>query len=298
MTLIDALSADPDYTSLITLLQRAKLVPTLNKLNGSTFFAPTNDAIKRHASKNGLWQNVLDNLDTFVPDNVQAELRQQLFYHLLNTSIPGLPEDKAVSAYETLLYPHKPPEKPSHEPPPYPPWMPIPGGTLGGKSQRLRVARNGDISSVGVDAFGTGGAKITKEVKDAGNGILVGIGDVLEPPPNLGVSTFIRNRYKTTYAITFSATLVAQHERLSYFRKIMPPDLLKAINASSAMTLFLPVDEAWQQLNHIERLYLESEFSANDVHRILDMHALLEDRVLWSDTLSPGSNCESLLFFQ
>ncbi|PPQ62991.1 hypothetical protein CVT24_006097 [Panaeolus cyanescens] len=275
MTLVDALSADPDYTSLITLLQRAKLIPTLNKLNGSTFFAPTNDAIKRHISTNQLWQTVLDISDNLVPDNVQQELRQQLFYHLLNTSIANLPGDKAVDAYQTLLYPHKPPEKPSHDPPPYPPWMPIPGGTLGGNSQRLRVSTNGDSSSVGVDAFGQGGAKITKEIKDAGNGILVGIGDVLQPPPNL-------------------ATLVSQHERLAYFRKIMPPALLESINSSSAMTLFLPVDEAWQQLHPIERLYLESEFSANDVHRILDMHALLDNRVLWTDALSPGSNLTTL----
>lgn len=47
-TLVDALSADPDYSSLLRLLQRADLILTLNKLNGSTLLAPTNDAIKQH----------------------------------------------------------------------------------------------------------------------------------------------------------------------------------------------------------------------------------------------------------
>ncbi|KAG8963433.1 hypothetical protein FRC05_004736 [Tulasnella sp. 425] len=47
-TTIDGLSTDPDYTLLLRLIQRAKLVPTPNKLNGSTLFASTNDAIERH----------------------------------------------------------------------------------------------------------------------------------------------------------------------------------------------------------------------------------------------------------
>ena len=46
-TLVDVLNADKDYTLLLSLLQIARLIPTLNKLNGSTLFAPTNDAVKR-----------------------------------------------------------------------------------------------------------------------------------------------------------------------------------------------------------------------------------------------------------
>jgi len=186
MTLVDALNADPDYTSLLRLLQRTRLIPTLNRLNGSTFFAPTNDAIKKHASKNSLWQDVLDDTTGFVPDNLQEQLRQQLLYHLLNETLFTLPTDSNVLAYKTLLYPRKTIDPLPRDPPPNPPWMPIPGGTLGGEPQRLRVAARDQDAYVGVDTFGENGATITKGGQDAGNGMLFGIADVLEPPPDLG----------------------------------------------------------------------------------------------------------------
>src|SRR5580693_7458774 len=69
-TLVDALNADPDYTSLLSLLQKARLIPTLNRLNGSTLFAPTNDAIRRHPP--------LSRLSSLAGDNVNEQLRQEL----------------------------------------------------------------------------------------------------------------------------------------------------------------------------------------------------------------------------
>jgi len=185
-TLVDALGDDPDYTSLLVLLQRTKLIPTLNKLNGSTFFAPTNDAIKKHSLRNPLWRTALEDTTWLVPDNIQEKLRQQLFYHLLNETLLALPTEANVPFYKTLLYPRKPLDPPSREPPPYPPWMPIPGGTLGGEPQRLRLAAHDQEVRVAVDAFGKGGAKIVKGLQDAGNGILLGIDDVIEPPADLG----------------------------------------------------------------------------------------------------------------
>jgi solute carrier family 25 carnitine/acylcarnitine transporter 20/29 len=185
VTLVDALNADPDYSSLLRLLQKARLIPTLNKLNGSTLFAPTNDAIERHAMFNLLWQNILDYQDNQVPDNIQEQLRQQLLYHLLNDSLVGTPTDNNVQVLKTLLYPHKPHEPPSHDPPP---WMPIPTGALGNEPQRLRIASRDQSASVGTDAFGKGGVTIVKGKKTADNGVLFGISDVLEPPLDLGES--------------------------------------------------------------------------------------------------------------
>jgi solute carrier family 25 (mitochondrial carnitine/acylcarnitine transporter), member 20/29 len=181
-TLVDALSADPDYTSLLRLLQRARLIPTLNKLNGSTLFAPTNDAIKRHLSRNPFWASLLqqDHLD-----NVQEQLRQQLFYHLFNYNY-SLPTDQDIQTHRTLLFPHTPLQPPSQNPPPSPPWMPTPGGSLGGEPQRLRVVARDEAAWVGVDAFGKGGSQIIKAQTEARNGILFGIADVLDPPPDLG----------------------------------------------------------------------------------------------------------------
>ncbi len=191
-TLVDALSADPDYTSLLHLLQRARLIPTLNRLNGSTLFAPTNDAIKHYS--NSLWNSVLDDPPSILADNVQEKLRQQLFYHLLNYSISSLPDDsEPIKVLKTLHFPRTPVDPPSKEPPPSPPWMPIPGGSLGGEPQRLRVASRKESVWVGVDANGKNGAEVIKGQVDAGNGVLLGVNRMLEPPPDLGASSSIYN---------------------------------------------------------------------------------------------------------
>jgi len=188
-TLVDALSADPDYTHLIRLLQRSRLIPTLARLNGTTLFAPTNDAIERHAAYNSLWGVGLYEDEYLEPrDNIQEKLRQELLYHMLNGTLPPFPqpEEPTVQVHETLHYPRKPIDPPTGDPPPSPPWIPIPGGTLGGRPQRLRLASRSKGVWVGVDAFGKGGAKVTKGRVDVANGVLVGINAVLEPPPSLG----------------------------------------------------------------------------------------------------------------
>ena len=184
--LVDALSADPDYTSLLRLLQHAKLIPTLNKLNGSTLFAPTNDAVKRHSAQNALWRAALQGDTTDIRDNVQEKLRQELFYHLLdyNYTLAEVPQEETPKTLRTLHYPRTPVEPPTREPPPGPPWMPIPGGTLGGEPQRLRIALRDATAYVGVDAFGQGGAKVVKGQVETANGLLIGIDDVLQVPPD------------------------------------------------------------------------------------------------------------------
>jgi solute carrier family 25 carnitine/acylcarnitine transporter 20/29 len=189
-TLLDALSADSDYTRLIRLLQRSRLIPTLARLNGTTLFAPTNDAIERHAAYNSLWGAGLYEDDEYLKprDNIQEKLRQELLYHMLNGTLPPFPqpEDLAVQVHETLHYPRKPIDPPTGNPPPSPPWIPEPGGTLGGRPQRLRLSSRDQNVWVGVDAFGEGGVKVTKGRLDVANGVLIGIDGVLEPPPSLG----------------------------------------------------------------------------------------------------------------
>lgn len=219
-TLVEALSADPDYTLLLHLLQRARLIPTLNKLNGSTFFAPTNDAVKRHSSSNSLWMDALHDHTMPYADNINEQLRQDLFYHLLNYSIV-LPAEQDVLTLKTLHFPHIPPEPPTREPPPHPPWMPIPGGTLGGEPQRLRLgARDGELR-VGVDAFGEGGAKLVKGQVDAGNGILLGIDDVLPVPTNLGRSLVGSGPFRTPFSPAVSHS---KHRRVSLLCLLLSQD--------------------------------------------------------------------------
>ncbi|PCH33751.1 FAS1 domain-containing protein [Wolfiporia cocos MD-104 SS10] len=267
-TLLDALSADPDYVSLIKLLQKAKLIPTLNRLNGSTLFAPTNDAIAKHA----FWQAALtDDLR----DNIQEELRQQLFYHLLNYTLLPLPTEVAPQEHETLLYPRTPVEPPTHEPPPGPPWMPVPGGTLGGAPQRLRAAYRDDSVWAGVDAFGKQGVEVVKEEVDTVNGVLLGIGSVLDMPPDL-------------------ATVVSRHPSLSYLSNVLTPEMIQFLNTSSALTLFLPVDKAWEALPYYERLYLQSKFATDDLTRIVHMHAVSQKHVKYSDAFAAPLNLTTL----
>lgn len=184
-TLVDALSADPDYTTLLVLLQRARLIPTLNRLtSGCTFFAPVNSAWKTHP----FWGHLaLD--DAPFGDNINEELRQQLFYHLVNYTLPTTPPPtQNPLVMETLHYPHKPLDPPTRLPPPYPPWLPVHNGTLGHDPQRLRLTFNNESARVGVDAFGNGGVQIIKGRVDAGNSTLMAVDGVLEPPPDLGQS--------------------------------------------------------------------------------------------------------------
>lgn len=274
-TLIDVLSTDPNYTSLLRLLQRARLVPTLNRLNGSTLFAPTNDAIQDYIRDNQIWRNIIQDDYFALHDNVQEQLRQQLFYHLLNHTLSALPTDQDPHTYKTLHYPRKVPlDPPSRNPPPSPPWMPVPGGTLGGEPQRLRVSGSNHTAWVGVDAFGKGGNRVVNNT-EAGNGIVFGISKVLEPPPDL-------------------ALLVSQQSSVSYFHKILTSEITQLLNSTSELTLFLPVDDAWEALDPYERLFLESEYAKDDLIRILNMHAVVEKGVRYFDSFGTATNLTTI----
>ena len=176
-TLIDALSADGNYTRLIRLLQRSRLVPTVNRLNGATLFAPINDAIRKHT----LWSAASGSTDTFasLADNIKEKLRQQLLYHLLNYSITALPTVQHPQVHKTLHFPRE-------ESSPNSPWLPVPGGSLGGEPQRLRWAARDGVTYVGTDYAGNGGIQVLKPPVNASNGVLLGIGGILEPPSDLG----------------------------------------------------------------------------------------------------------------
>lgn len=292
-TLVDALSADPDYTRLIRLLQRSRLIPTLARLNGTTLFAPTNDAIERHAAYNSLWGAGLYEDDSYLRtrDNIQEKLRQELLYHMLNGTLPPFPppEEPTVQVHETFHYPQKPVDPPTGDPPPSPPWIPEPGGTLGGLPQRLRLAGRDKDVWVGVDAFGKGGVKVIKERVDVANGVLVGIDGVLEPPPSLGEFHSAVNAAVEKLSGR-SAKIIPKYSSLSYFSSIMNTEIDLELETLSELTLFLPIDSAWDSLHPIERLYLESEFATDDLLRILHWHAVGHGEVIWSESFDPGVN--------
>lgn len=268
-TLVDLLSADKDYTTLLKLLQRARLIPTLNKLNGTTFFAPTNDAINRYILWNTLPPLPLGGPQQDEPtwshgfDNVNEQLRQQLLYHLLNYTLPHYPPE-AVEVLTTLHFPRIPVEPPSKEPPPGPPWLPTPGGLLNGEGQRLRLAVRDGSAFVNVDANGEQGIQVVKEAVYGPNLLLIGIGDVIDVPTNL-------------------ATIIRKNPALTYVARILQDSHAKILESTPGLTVFLPEDSAWNELHPVERLYLESEFAEEDLRWILGMHTV-NSKIGWSDT--------------
>jgi solute carrier family 25 carnitine/acylcarnitine transporter 20/29 len=73
----------------------------------------------------------------------------------------------------------------------------------------------------------------------------------------------------------------------------LTPEITKVPNSTAELTIFLPVDSAWDELESLERLYLESEFATDDLHRILNMHAVVDKTVTWSDSFDPAVNRKS-----
>ncbi|KAJ3521688.1 hypothetical protein NM688_g8982 [Phlebia brevispora] len=104
---------------------------------------------------------------------------------------------------------------------------------------------------------------------EASNGRLLGIDDVLLVPPDL-------------------ATVITSHPSLSYLKDILTSEIIGFFNSTANLTLFLPVDSAWEALPHYERLYLESKYAADDLTRIVNMHAVSSDSVKYSELFKKG----------
>lgn len=222
-TIIDILSSSPNHSTFLRLLQRTKLIPTLNLIQGSSIFAPTDEAWSTWGEAQGLeLRSFLSNdLQADVADNVLFGLRQHLLYHVLNYTLhdaASYANDSTksyVTTETTLLFPNRPIMPPSpHKPPTGSPWLPQGGdGDLGGTGQQVRLRyMGGDPAGVGCDARGEGGSEVWNGwpvkrksgaappptdgeilssgkdgiVRHASNGVVIGIQRVLEPPPSLG----------------------------------------------------------------------------------------------------------------
>lgn len=87
-----------------------------------------------------------------------------------------------------------------------------------------------------------------------------------------------------------SATVIQRDPSLSYFSRIKNTEIDQELEDLSELTVFLPVDPAWESLHPIERLYLESEFATDDLLKILNWHAVEQRNVIWSESFDPGVN--------
>ena len=239
LSMVSLLSLSPNHSMTLHLLQRAKLIPTLNMMQNATFFAPTDRAweqwAERHGGDDDSWlgaasleqylSSATGDSSQITVDNQNWALRQHLLYHLLNYTLAPediLPSNSSlpnVTTHETLLFPYLKAPDPTPEPPSGPPWLPrgdTGKGLLGGSGQRLRLLRgsgpDADLARVAVDWKGEGGVsfwdgsgwenrtdRISAEKKGhpevkakvrgvrwAPNGAVVGLDDVLDPPPSIG----------------------------------------------------------------------------------------------------------------
>lgn len=84
-------------------------------------------------------------------------------------------------------------------------------------------------------------------------------------------------------------TVAGNLESLSYFQKVLHPDIEQFLKSTPGLTLFMPLDSAWASLDPLERLYLESNFAADDLRRIVDMHVVSEPGVKWSDSFQSST---------
>ncbi|KAJ9111135.1 hypothetical protein QFC19_001334 [Naganishia cerealis] len=300
-TTIDVLSSSPNHSIFLHLLQRTKLIPTLNLIQGSSIFAPTDEAWSAWGEAQDASTQLLLSRDTSldVADNVLFGLRQHLLYHILNYTLHGDPTASetstipSVATETTLLYPGRPIMPPSpHRPPNGPPWIPQGGdGDLGGSGQKLRICYvGGQPNTVGCNVNGEGGSpvwngwpskrrnltsaesgrqekKSTKKpdevVRHASNGVVIGIQQVLEMPPTI-------------------AGVVSREPRLSYLSRLLGNELsifstadtgLPSLGESRHLTFFAPSDDAFlQRFDHSELKYLESDWGLEGIRRVLGHH--------------------------
>lgn len=235
LTLIDLLSQSTKHTLLLKAIQRARLVPTINKLNSSTLFAPTDDAIRANQRDSGL--GLLDDYAFGVlvgRDNQQLQLRDTILYHLLNYTLfpapipepepePHPPSNDSSSSFhpsplplnlptlhETLLFPRLSvspplplPSLPGDDDPDSNP----PNGLLKDEGQKVRVirkeAKNGKKTIwVGGDWKGNGGVEaVSGSIEYAANGVMISLEGVLERPVDLGESGWLASLRSSQRAI-------------------------------------------------------------------------------------------------
>lgn len=193
----------PQHALLLAAFQRARLIPMLNMLNGSTLLAPSDDAIRRASESSALWAFATRPDSPPPHDNLQLELRDVLLYHLINSTQLG-PNATAIptvqpKTLETLYYPSlsslntsfpSPPTLPGSPPDdPTPDEPSAPEGLLRGHGQRLRIVRDKitDEVWVGGDWQGEGGVKVVNgSLMEASNGVFVVIEAILQRPVDMG----------------------------------------------------------------------------------------------------------------
>lgn len=313
-TVIDILSSSPKHSTMLHLLQRSKLIPTLNLMDGVTLFAPTDDAWKTWAKQDhetrystelaGMIQNMMtegeSSLTSVVADNILFHLHELLLYHSLNYTLPvhgsakqshaisdGDSPDRWVAnniSTETTL--HFPGRKHPTRPPPGPPWAPDGGvGMLGGEGQKLRLLFDGPQRDgpfkVGVDSHGDGGVLVWTDWPNGNN-----------------KTTAKQKRFKSGrngVVVAIDAVLeppncigrqLEAHADWNTFTSLLSlpspmvysPDASSQLNLSSQhhLTVFAPSNKAFDDVfDELDKRYLWSEWGAEGRNKVLGAHLVV-----------------------
>lgn len=253
--LVDTLASMPEHTTFVHLLQRTRLIPTINELEETaniTIFAPTNAAFKAEPELLDMWSDAPDSQIVFggtsAPDNIGTAARQRLLYHMLNYTLPQLSQ---LDMHETLYRParhglNSPPSEDS-------------GMLLGGTGQVIRTTRRRNTFlreeiRVGVDARGRGGAAVVA-TRSAPGGTIHSIDRYLDIPPTL--SELVR--------MSGGAPVFAE----------LTSDGAKALESTPRLTVFLPRDGALRELSELEYAYITGPYpeAAEDRVKLLAWHA-------------------------
>ncbi|CEQ40611.1 SPOSA6832_02239 [Sporobolomyces salmonicolor] len=309
-TLVDLLSASPDHSLLLAAFQHARLIPTLNRLNGSTLFAPTNDAIRaerdREAgrseadaatdgglSSTSIWSHVVDcadrpcddlddaDSDRNKRDNLQFALRETLLYHLLNyTLFPPPSNHSSLSSSHPL-----PLDVPTLQETllfptlsPYNRSFPAPPSLPGSEPDQPDPSAPPKDRPEGL-LRGEGQRVRVMMRKGDGRGkneIRVGV--------DWRGAGGVKGERKIEHARNGDfvsldgvlqkpkdlATLIRTEPSVSTFASLLPSQVLDYISTAPHMTVFAPTNDAWDALSDLEMRYLRSGFAEMDLSEIFD----------------------------
>ncbi|BGP23935.1 fasciclin domain containing protein [Rhodotorula toruloides] len=294
--IVDVLSASPGHQLLLAAFQRARLIPTLNRLNGSTLFAPTDEAIRRErdrekertlggAPEAAVWTAVVEWVDEGKAevqehDNLQLALRDTLLYHVLNFTLLAAPASNDTNSTRS-----KPPETLPFDVPvleetlyfpslfPYNRSFPTPPTLPGTEPDRPdpdapKGRQEGLLHDEGQRL------RVLKRKGEKEDELWVGVdwkgeGGV----KTTGENQFARNGVfisldEVLHKPDDLATIIRTTPELSTFASLLPPSILDYLSTAPHLTLFLPTNDAWSALTDLEMRYLRSGFADNDLSEI------------------------------
>ncbi|KAM0788877.1 hypothetical protein ACM66B_002961 [Microbotryomycetes sp. NB124-2] len=297
--LVDLLSASTNHTLLLSAFQRARLIPTLNRLNGSTLWAPTDEAIQREADNERksstleprVWSLIVDehgvDTDKHTPDNLQLALRDTLLYHVINYTLFDAPKHSNDSSsgdtdgsasflkhgqlplsvptlQETLYHPSLSPFNKSFPAPPSLPGSPPDHGDPDKPHSVEGLLRGqGQRLRVTLQSVNGNTTDVTIGSDAAGQGGANSVGQVQHAANGALVAIdAVLQKPKDI------AALLQELPELSTLASLLPKDILDYASTASHLTVFAPTNEAWSELSELEMRYLKSGFAEDDLAEI------------------------------